>query len=165
MKEFIPQTSIEHYITGHSALNIHSLEGTGDWHTLSVFHGAFGRKPSPIIISGVNNYPSSFKWLGESELIDCRDFLINQKVSFADKDHPVWASTHYRAVVDYVIYLVEREKDLSKSVELDAWLPERNEKEQCFNLLHIINDADGFTSKQWFNISSWMNQQIILHHS
>ncbi len=26
MKEFIPQTSIEHYITGHSALNIRSMQ-------------------------------------------------------------------------------------------------------------------------------------------
>jgi hypothetical protein len=57
------QTTEEHYLTGLSALNIPSKEGTGDWHFGDFFKGSFGRSPGPFLLSGID-MPSTNKMFG-----------------------------------------------------------------------------------------------------
>ncbi len=152
----IPPTSVAHYLTGYTALNIPSPEGTGDWHTETVFRGAFGHRPGPFHVAG-RNYPGSTPWLGAEGVFDCRERLI--EFGFPVPEGPVWAADHYRAIADHVLSYVRDGADLMLGIQLDDWFPEPQEKQRVFARLHALRDQGAFTTAQWDEISTWMRKQ------
>ena len=64
--ERLPATSQRHYLTGKTALNIPSPEGTGDWHFVETFKGFAGRPPGNFAVAGIDLYDTR-QWLGDRE--------------------------------------------------------------------------------------------------
>lgn len=157
----IPKTSIENYLTGITALNIVSKEGTGDWHSLNTFHLELHSKS--FNIAGIT-FPSSSKWLGNTELFD--SYLILKSMGVKNEHDPVWAATHYRAIVDYILWLVDKNRSgvLHQYLQFDEWFSLLTEKQKVYELLKYINNKHGFKKSDWINIENWVENEIYLNH-
>ena len=156
----LPATSLSRYLTAYTAMNIISDEGTGDWHTTSVFD--VEKEASSYNLAGVH-VPSSSLWLGSKDLFDAKPVLL--EMGFSSPYHNVWAATHYRAVVDNILYLIERNiSDFGSYISLDDWLPEIDEKLRVLSLLEIMNNKNAFEGDYWSVLNQWIEKDINTHN-
>lgn len=160
----IPITSPENYITGITALNIISEEGTGDWHSIETFYESFGREPAPLLIAGIHT-ASSTQWLGEGDLFDSTTYFKERGVQ-SSANQPIWTANHYRAITDMVINLTKHEASLhlARYLQFDEWFGLLTEKQRAYNLLKKINNKGGFNEVDWKNIEMWIENEIYLNH-
>ena len=99
----IPETSVEHYLTGIPALNIpHPKTGPADWHFAECFRGCFGRKPGPFPIAG-KDFISTNDRLGDYGISEVGDIL--RRYGAYDVPEKVYAASHHRAYVDILIHV------------------------------------------------------------
>jgi hypothetical protein len=151
MKNAVSDTSKENYITSIAALNIPSLEGTGDWHFSACFRQRENIKPSQHI-AGIDTL-STYNQLGGYGIYDCFDVLKKYGASPLPEKMTVYAANHYRAVTDMVYHLVQNGQDIIKTVILDDWFPEPSEKEAVYQLLDKMRPE--LTAEKWGRIEEW----------
>jgi hypothetical protein len=92
--------------------------------------------------------------------------LINNKVSFFDDKQAVWAASHYRAITDIVLHLVNNKDSdqLHKHLQFDEWFSLLVEKQRVYGLLKLINEKGGLNVTDWVNVERWIENEIYLNH-
>ncbi|MDR2844774.1 MAG: hypothetical protein LBV28_01635 [Puniceicoccales bacterium] len=147
----IPTTSPTRYLTGKTALNIPSPEGTGDWHFSETF-----ASPPRHSIAGENRI-STKAFLGDEGIFDCAPIL--RRCGAVDgATSRVFAANHYRAVADLVLDLVIRRKaKVAGVVVLDDWFPQNDEKRRVVELLEKARPK--LPAEHWEKISTWLTTQ------
>lgn len=140
----IPATTQTTYISGISALNIPSRDGTGDWHT----HAALvmeGKRKLPLLLVGDNQDFSSNDVFGlagiEDRTDDCDRYGIPHESS------PVYAANHIRAIADMVIFYLGKGFDIS-ALPLEDWLNTKAEKLSLFEMLQCASKLSFFEEVQ-----------------
>lgn len=155
MDLMLPPTSTKHYLTGKTALNIPSPEGTGDWHFVETFEGYAGRDPKHFLVAGVDTLDTR-PVLGQLGIYDCRDQLVKRGLKVPPQ--PIYAADHYRAIMDMILNAIYRNWDFEGAIILDDWLPEQSERDRLFFLLTGIRFA--LEHDQWKKIEAWASRQI-----
>ncbi len=145
----LPETSKDHYLTGITALNIPSDEGTGDWHFVSKFIDTPDFIPRKTV-AGIDTY-STNEILGETGIFDAYSVLIEAGVQ--PTTNQVYAADHYRATADLLFDSIKKGYDIERSIYLDDWLPEPDEKERLFSLTDQFRDV--LTKKEWQRLEKW----------
>lgn len=105
---WIPRTSTLRYVDGQSALNLRSRQigAPGDWHGSLWWcpvegvpwacHFAFMSDAGPYATRTLE----FVGWLGEEELVDAREALIEYRHPGAERNEPVHCTTHVRAILE-----------------------------------------------------------------
>jgi hypothetical protein len=144
----LPETTPETYLTGQTALNIRSEEGTGDWHFLPAFESGY------FMISG-KNMISTKELLGKDGIFDCAETLRKQGIPSIG---PVYSASHYRAVADMVLDMVVGHGWTPQGVIiLEDWFPAPQEKQRVRDMLEKARPK--ITTTQWKIIAKWLNTQ------
>lgn len=143
----IPETSPEHYISGIAALNIPSVDGTGDWHMHGVFR-ANTKKPPLLFIVGEGEPFNSNKIFGNEGIIECSHILDEFKIEHVSEK--VYAANHIRAIADLILYFSETGSSLDH-LPINDWL---NNEEQKRDLYLLINKSESITKNT--EIRKWM---------
>ncbi|QQR69388.1 MAG: hypothetical protein IPI58_01525 [Alphaproteobacteria bacterium] len=151
----LPKTCREHYFTGTTALNIPSEEGTGDWRFREVFittpydQTGIGH----FLIAGITLKDTS-KLLGNKGVFDYQH--VFRDAGFFSLRGPVYAADHYRALADLALYAVDAGLPLEGTVNIEDWLPRKDEIMQ-FKVL--MDEACSQLEPEKANrISAWMNR-------
>lgn len=145
----LPKTSIKHYLTAITALNIISEEGTGDWHFIENFLEDENFIPKKTV-AGIDTL-STNKFFGNKGIFKCYKILVKSGLQPSTKE--VYAADHYRAVADMIVNNVRQGYDIEKTIILDDWLPEPHEKEKLYSLIHKFKSVS--TKKEWEAIKAW----------
>ena len=109
----IPETSLRHYITGITALNIPlPEEGYGDWHFIEAFYGRGQRTPK-IFVAGDKEEWNTHAIFGDFGIYECAEKLkkLGVEIPVGKK---VYVAGHYRAVLD-MLYRCVKKKAISAS--------------------------------------------------
>lgn len=154
MQLMLPPTSAKHYLTGKTALNIPSPEGTGDWHFAETFEGFAGRTPKHFLVAGIDTVDTT-RFLGDEGIYNCREQLLKRGINLAPG--PIYAADHYRAIVDMILNALHRNWDFEGAVILDDWLPESAEKDRLLFLIERIRP--GLRDDQWKKVEAWAYRQ------
>lgn len=151
MENAIANTTQQHYITSIAALNIPSLDGTGDWHFSDCFiqHGDFLPQQHLAEIDTI----STRHLLGDYGIYECSDILKKYGAAPLPDKAKIYAANHYRAVVDMIFDLIKNGQSITDTVILDDWFPEDSEKQTVYQLLDKLK-AD-LTDQQWMMIDKW----------
>jgi hypothetical protein len=155
-KSSFPKTSQERYLTGLTALNIPSPEGTGDWHFSETFEGAAGRPPGPYQLAGDDLLNTRFL-LGDAGIFDARSRLEPYRLELPPG--PIYAADHYRAIADICLTAIVARQSFENSIILDDWLPEPDEQVRLWRLLETAKPA--LTVDQWERIDLWMSHYMM----
>jgi hypothetical protein len=156
-KTLFPVTTPARYLTGLTALNIPSPEGTGDWHFAETFEGFAGRAPGPFRVAG-ENAADTRRWLGNAGIIDARERLEPYRLELPPG--PIYAADHYRAIADMVLSAVLYDQPFEDAISLDDWLPEQHEKGRFQELMETAKAM--LTVEQWNRIVGWMIAQSMI---
>ena len=140
------KTSPEHYLTGRTALNIPCPEGTGDWHFNEVFVG-YGHVRPVYLVAGIDLVDSTSA-IGQMGVYDCRQRL--EKMGLTLPAGAIYAADHYRAILDIVNHAVLNGLSFERSIWLDDWLPEAQEKQKLFTMLQALEPK--LSAQQWSKI-------------
>lgn len=144
----VPKTSPKNYLSALVALNIHSPDDTGDWHSRSTL--------------GDDNYPLKYYFFGDGQPSNTNHLLGSigvidgtyrlNKMGYFPNNTPVWIADHPRACVDYLYYTVIQTGVLG-CVMLDEWFPAIEDKEKVYELLDILepklNNKEREILQQW----------------
>lgn len=145
---FIPKTSINHYVSSIVALNIHSPNGTGDWHSAaSLNDNAF---PIELYIYGENCQHNTLPLLGNIGIID-GTFRLNE-MGYFPENTPVWIADHPRACVDYLYYAVLKTGTIGR-VMLEEWFPSDEDKQSVYYLINKMEP--NLNQQEWENLQLW----------
>lgn len=145
MSLHLPPTSKHRYISDMVALNIHSPNGTGDWHTAATFSHSL---PEHLFVYGDNQPCNTNHLLGDTGVID-GTMRLNQMGIFPEH-LPVFIADHPRACFD-LIYTVVLEKGALNSVILDDWFPEIEDKQAVYALLQVAEPHLNHQQKERLN--------------
>ena len=132
MSLIIPPTSRQCYISLMVALNIHSPNGTGDWHSAATF-----AKPMPLhlYVCGDNQPYNTNPLLGSAGVINGtqrlkRMGIVSEHTPVFIADHP----DHPRACFD-LLYVMVLQQGAIRSVILDDWFPCFADKQAVYALI------------------------------
>lgn len=126
----IPETSPDCYISSIVALNIHSPNGTGDWHSAAALNN--NAYPQDFYIYGKNQKRNTNHLLGNLGVIDGTKRL--NKMGYYPENYPVWLADHPRACVDYLYTAVLQTGSIGRVI-LDDWFPNDEDKQSVLVLL------------------------------
>ena len=147
----IPDTSKTNYLTGITALNIPSLNGTGDWHFVETFQGFGGRSASRYFVSGVNSVDVSAV-LGVEGIINCADILGKYRANGVKEE--VYAANHYRAAAELILNTVIQGWPLPSLGDLQGWFSGQDDKDNIYMFLKkaidILSEEDKDRVLVWF---------------
>jgi hypothetical protein len=150
MNTIIPPTSPTRYLSGMAALNIPSDSGTGDWHMIETFF-----KPTKVMarlfVAGVGCADDTTPLLYDLGVFECSDVLDRHNIPHTSG--PVFAASHARAIADMVL-VVTLEDGNPAFIDLDDWMPEREDKNKVFELLDIATSKMGPHEKE--RVSRWI---------
>lgn len=157
-KLLIPRTGFSplRYITGTTALNIPSENGSGDWH----YTGAFflrRKNKSPYFVAGEGLAINTKELFGLVGIEDMKAKLNRLGIRF--KGDKALVANHTRACADLVIAATGiSEKTAIESVILDDWIQEDRDIEQVSNLLEgallkITNNDTRERVEKWMKIN------------
>ena len=154
-KSGFPKTSQERYLTGLTALNIPSPEGTGDWHFSETFEGTAGRPPGPYQLVG-DDLLNTKPLLGDAGIFDARARLEPYRLELPPG--PIYAADHYRAIADMVLTAIVARQSFEHSIILDDWLPEPDGQVRLWRLLETAKPA--LILDQWSRITVWIGEPL-----
>nr|WP_239992922.1 hypothetical protein [Neisseria meningitidis] len=86
----IPPTEPDRYVSSIVALNVHSPNGTGDWHSAKALSD--WAYPEKFYIYGENQERNTNHLLGDNGIIDGTDRL--NKMGYFPENIPVWLADH-----------------------------------------------------------------------
>ena len=143
----IPPTSVETYVSDIVALNIHSPQGTGDWHTAATLAADF---PHTLFIYGNNQPHNTNHLLGDTGVIDGTERLHN--MGYRYQNEPVFIADHPRACFD-MLYTTSLQNGILNNIVLDDWFPALEDKQAVYNLIlqaePKLNESEKARLQQW----------------
>ena len=125
-----PQTSKSAYLTGHTALNIPSDEGTGDWHILDSLSNV-----ERFRVAG-KNCISTNDVFGTEGIFNCAKIMKKYGANIPSNVTTVYAANHYRAMADLIWDAVKRKIRWMDSFIADDWFPAPEDKEKLRKFLN-----------------------------
>lgn len=144
----IPETSPDCYISSIVALNIHSPNGTGDWHSAAALNN--NAYPQDFYIYGKNQKRNTNHLLGNLGVIDGTKRL--NKMGYYPENYPVWLADHPRACVDYLYTAVLQTGSIGRVI-LDDWFPNDEDKQSVLVLLDKmephLTESEKTVLEQW----------------
>ena len=146
-----PETSRTHYITGITALNIPSDEGTGDWHILDTLGN-----PQRFQLAGLN-FLSTHEVFGDEGIFECAQVLEKYGAFGVPKDCPVYAANHYRAVADMIWNALEKKWQWHGAIIADDWFPAPEDKKKLRDIL--TRGLPSLTPEQRASVEAWMQRE------
>ncbi|WP_104744528.1 hypothetical protein [Helicobacter acinonychis] len=144
---YIPPTSKEVYVSSIVALNIHSPQGTGDWHSCyALMDNAFD--DMGVYIYGEKQTHNTNGLLGNLGVIDNTARL--NKMGYYPKNTPTYIAEHPRAHVDCLYVSVLQTGKLGV-IMLDEWFPSIEYKESVYALIEIMRSKLNDLEKEILN--------------
>jgi len=150
----LPATSKKHYLTGVTALNIPSPDGTsGDWHFHETFYGRGEIKPK-FMLAGEGEELNTNFILQDFGIYECSGTLRHLGVAV---DNKVYAANHHRAILDMLYRSVKLLRKSPTHIKIDDWLDTEEQKKL---LLNKIKDLEPYMEKdEWQMIQTWLLEQ------
>lgn len=153
----LPDTSRSLYLTGMTALNIPSPNGTGgDWHFNEAFYGRGSIKPK-IFLAGEGEALNTNDILHDFGIYECSSILRKAGIPIA-KQEKVYAANHYRAVLDMLYRCVRLLKSYPSHLDIDDWLDDEQQKKNLLEYVHLLKPY--LETTEWEMIQSWLSQQV-----
>ena len=144
----IPKTRPDCYVSAIVALNIHSPNGTGDWHSAQTLGGQ--NYPEKFYIFGKNQERNTNHLLGAVGIIDGTDRL--HEMGYYPENTPVWLADHPRACVDYLYTAVLKTGSIGRVI-LDDWFPNEEDKKSVYDLIDQMESHLNFQELE--NLRAW----------
>ena len=145
---YIPETSPDCYVSSIVTLNIHSPNGTGDWHSAAALNN--NAYPQDFYIYGKNQKRNTNHLLGNLGVIDGTKRL--NKMGYYPENYPVWIADHPRACVDYLYTAVLQTGSIGRVI-LDDWFPNDEDKQSVLVLLDkmesLLTECEKAILEQW----------------
>lgn len=152
---YIPQTHPERYVSSIVALNVHSPNGTGDWHSAAALND--DAYPKDFYLYGESQKRNTNHLLGNLGVIDGTKRL--NEMGYYPENLPVWLADHPRACVDYLYTAVLQTGSIGRVI-LDDWFPNDEDKQSVYNLLNQIKPH--LTEQEWENLQLWKCKNPIM---
>ncbi|PDW37996.1 hypothetical protein BB445_05380 [Helicobacter pylori] len=153
---YIPPTSKEVYVSSIVALNIHSPQGTGDWHSsYALMENAFD--DIGVYIYGEKQAHNTNKLLGNLGIIDGTARL--NKMGYYPKHTPTYIAEHPRACVDCLYVSVLQTGKLGV-VMLDEWFPSIEDKKSVYALIEVMKPK--LNKQERENLDKWIARNPII---
>lgn len=153
---FIPPTSPKCYISSIVALNIHSPNGTGDWHSAASLHDdAF---TLDFFVYGTGQKKNTNPMLGSLGVIDGTVRL--NEMGYYPENSPVWIADHPRACVDYLYTAVLQTGSLGE-VMLDEWFPSIQDKQAVYLLIDQMEQSGKLKPEEDRFLQLWKHRNPI----
>ncbi|HFC6190614.1 TPA: hypothetical protein ACFM7A_000998 [Neisseria meningitidis] len=127
----IPPTEPDRYVSSIVALNVHSSNGTGDWHSAAALND--DAYPQDFYIYGKDQTRSTLHLLGNVGVIDGTNRF--NEMGYYPENIPVWLADHPRACVDYLYTAVLQTGSIGRVI-LDDWFPSDEDKQSVYDLLN-----------------------------
>jgi hypothetical protein len=153
----IPRTSINTYITGQYALNIHAPETSGDWHGFIFYMPEGLEKPHTIDLAGDGLEWNTNPIYGTYGIYEGRDYLLkNYKIN--DDITEVYIADHFRAILD-LLYdsLKNYEVVLNLNGATNDWLDTQEQKDELLSKARFLEDV--FTGKARCSLDKWIEKE------
>ena len=150
----IPPTQINRYVSSLVALNIHSPNGTGDWHSAAALND--DAYPQDFYIYGFGQKRNTHHLLGDIGIIDGTKRLND--MGYFPENSPVWLADHPRACVDYLYTAVLQTGSIGRVI-LDDWFPSDEDKLSVYQLLDQIEPH--LTEQERENLMLWKHKNPI----
>ncbi len=147
----IPYTTKRRYLTGLAALNLPSHEGTGDWHFIETFKGAYGRSPGPFFVAG-ENYADTYPVFGSEGVEDQTKSLEEVGVIYKTK---LFAANHYRAMADMIFQRLNDGNGIDSYI-VDDWFPEKKNKRKLASMLDKLEPV--LRQEQMRDLQAWRSK-------
>lgn len=151
----IPPTEPDRYVSSIVALNVHSPNGTGDWHSAKALSDR--AYPEKFYIYGENQERNTHHLFGDNGIIDGTDRL--NKMGYFPENIPVWLADHPRACVDYLYTAVLQTGSIGRVI-LDDWFPSDEDKQSVYDLLNQIEPH--LNTQEWENLQLWKRKNPIM---
>lgn len=151
----IPPTEPVRYVSSIVALNVHSPNGTGDWHSAAALND--DAYPQDFYIYGKDQTRSTLHLLGSVGVIDGTNRF--NEMGYYPENSPVWLADHPRACVDYLYTAVLQTGSIGE-VMLDEWFPSSEDKQSVYDLLNQIEPH--LNPKEWENLQLWKRKNPIM---
>ncbi|HFC5894402.1 hypothetical protein [Neisseria lactamica] len=151
----IPPTEPDRYVSSIVALNVHSPNGTGDWHSAAALND--DAYPQDFYIYGKDQTRSTLHLLGNVGVIDGTNRF--NEMGYYPENSPVWLADHPRACVDYLYTAVLQTGSIGE-VMLDEWFPSSEDKQSVYDLLNQIEPH--LNPKEWENLQLWKRKNPIM---
>ncbi|MBS0040622.1 hypothetical protein KEM39_10975 [Neisseria sp. Marseille-Q1983] len=151
----IPPTEPNRYVSSIVALNVHSPNGTGDWHSAAALND--DAYPQDFYIYGKDQTRSTLHLLGNVGVIDGTNRF--NEMGYYPENSPVWLADHPRACVDYLYTAVLQTGSIGE-VMLDDWFPSSEDKQSVYDLLNQIEPH--LNPKEWVNLQLWKRKNPIM---
>ncbi|WP_159991063.1 hypothetical protein [Pelistega ratti] len=151
---YIPQTQPNYYVSSIVALNVHSPNGTGDWHSAAALND--NAYPQDFYIYGKGQKRSTHHLLGNTGIIDGTHRF--NEMGYYPENSPVWLADHPRACVDY-LYTAVLQTGLIGRVILDDWFPNSEDKQSVYVLLNQIESQ--LNPQERENLRLWKQKNPI----
>ncbi|KNE13076.1 hypothetical protein ACM29_03950 [Helicobacter pylori] len=151
---YIPPTSKEVYVSSIVALNIHSPQGTGDWHSSRALMS--NTIDLCYYIYGKDQERNTNHLLGDLGVIDGTARL--NKMGYYPKNTPTYIADHPRACVDYLYMAVLKTGSLGR-VMLDEWFPSIEDKESVYALIEVMKPK--LNKQERENLDKWITRNPI----
>lgn len=156
-QDTLPDTNKKHYLTGMTALNIPSPDGTsGDWHFHEAFYGRGERKPK-IFLAGEGESLNTNDILNDFGIYECSDILRKMGIIIPE-GKKIYTANHYRAILDMLYRCVKILKSSPSYLEIGDWLD--NEQQQKILLENLPKLKPSLDDKEWKIIQNWLLQQV-----
>ena len=152
---YIPQTNPGRYVSSIVALNVHSPNGTGDWHSATALND--DAYPQDFYIYGESQKRNTNHLLGNLGVIDGTQRL--NEMGYYPENYPVWLADHPRACVDYLYTAVLQTGSLGE-VMLDEWFPSDEDKQSVYDLLNQLEP--NLTEQERENLQLWKRKNPII---
>jgi hypothetical protein len=154
---YFPRTTPERYVSGYTALNLPSPEGTtGDWHPLGCFY-AHPSDPNPIASifgEGENAEKNTNNIFGTYGIYERSAWFLKNDIPFEGNN--CYVANHCRAILDVIYYHLLRAPDLySLRCISDEMLDTENQKGELFSkaehMLALLPESRQTELKKWLN--------------
>lgn len=153
----LPNTNKKHYLTGMTALNIPSPEGTGgDWHFHEAFYGRGEKKPK-IFLAGEGEELNTNDILQDLGIHECSNTLRRMGLSIPE-GKKVYSANHYRAILDMLYECIKMLKSYPYDLDIGDWLDNEQEKQPFINLLFRLKPY--LSDDEWKIIQDWISKQV-----
>lgn len=151
----MPATTLKHYITGMTALNIPDPESTGgDWHFQEAFFGR-GNLPPKIFMAGEGEEWNTNKILADFGVHECSAILRRSGLNIPENQQ-VYAANHLRAILD-MLYRCVKHKNYPYHLEVDEWIDSKHEKVQLINSIKRLQSY--LEDDEWQIVQRWLTAQ------
>ena len=126
------------YYSGTVALNLYDSNESGDWHSsIAIKSIETGQSKSPFFIINNNAKPNPIGYMGLDGIVDYSKEI--RQMGIKNFHNVVLVAKPYRAVADMLLYALINKRNMD-FIEVDNWIPGREEKREIFRILNNAKD-------------------------